>query len=313
MNSYRLLAGVFVISLVLAACSAGSGSTEGTIKIGFSGPRSGPAAEGGNSIYMGVAAAVEDINSGGGIHDRQVELVERDDEGDPTRGVNVIRDLASEEVIAAVGGYLSTVMFAQYPVISQEQFPYIVATANPAPNPDDDYWTFGVRIIAEDTVAYTLEFLKEHFGIENIAVLAEDGGYGQDAVKYMTAGLKQTYGIEPAAVQYFNVNDKDMMAQVRAARDAGAEAVYLFGIGASNGYVLRDMDRLGWDVPVVGEMGMVETSVSEVAGEASNGAFVVQSALLSDDSENPAEQEFITALDSLFEERPSMDSPAAQG
>jgi len=291
------------------------GSVSGEpIKIGASVELTGSAAEGGQSILMAVEVAVDMINEQGGINGRPVELVVRDTEGNPTRGVSIIRDFAQKEnALAVIGGYFSTVMLAQSPIIKEEEIPFMIATSNvPASVLNGMPWTFGVRMHAVVTARYTLDFLKRHFNTDKVAILYEDGGYGQGALEAMTQALEER-GLKPVAAESFNLNDKDMTAQVTRARDAGAEAVYLMGIGASNGYVLTAMEKIGWKVPVVGEMGASQPAVWEVAQEAAEGVFVIQTANFTSDQVRETAKEFLDRYIQKHGRKPMMHAPTAQG
>lgn len=327
-SSLKMLSFILCLALLLTACGNGGGTetqaneeetsstsgSEDTIKIGVSVVRTGGSAEGGENIYQGVQIATDMINEQGGINGRKVELVVRDNEGDPSKGVNIIREFGQKEgVIAGIGGYLSTVMLAETPIIKEEEFPFIVATSNVPESVEDGLpWTFGVRMNANTTAEYALDFIERNFNTNKIAVLYEDGGYGQGAAEAMTQAL-EAKGLEPVALEHFNLDDQDMTAQVTRARDAGAEAVYLFGIGASNGYVLSDMNRIGWDVPVIGEMGMIQTSVPEIAGEAAEGSYVIQTANYHDEQEREMAKEFLDRAIEKFGDVPTMAAPSAQG
>ncbi len=306
-----------LLSMIVGACGGdtqGSGQENEPIKIGFSGELSGGAAEGGENMLLGVQTATDMINEQGGIKGRQVELVTSDTEMNPSRGVSIVRDFGTqEEVLAAVGGYLSTVMLAQSPLIAEEQFPFIVATSNVPDSVEQGLpWTFGVRMNAPITARYALDFLERNFGTNKVAILYESGGYGTGAAKAMTDALQER-GQTPVASESFNLDDTDMTAQVTRARDAGAEAVYLMGIAASNGYVLRDMDRIGWDVPVVGEMGMVQPTVHEVAGEAADGSYVIQTANYAGEQTREMARQFLDRVEKENGSAPSMPAPSAQG
>lgn len=296
LSSKKMTLGLLVVVMmwVLAACGGGDKESKGVnapaasngagskqpILIGMSTEATGDNAMNSINLYQGVQVAVDQVNAKGGIDGRLIELVVRDTEQNPTRGISIIRDFSQKEkVLAAIGGFHSTVMLAQSPIIMEEKFPFMVATSNvPASVETGMPWTFGVRMNANITAQYALKFIKEHFNTTNIAVLHENGGYGKGAAAAMTKVL-ESEGLKPVAVESFdNAKDKDMTAQVNRAKEAGAEVIYLFGQGAANGYVLQAMDKLGWKVPIVGENGMANKGVQEVGKELANGTYAIQTA-----------------------------------
>ena len=77
--------------LMLAGCcaafaSCGNGSD--TIKIGLSGPLTGPAAVYGQAVANAAQMAVDEINAAGGLNGVMLELKAMDDEHDPTKIAN---------------------------------------------------------------------------------------------------------------------------------------------------------------------------------------------------------------------------------
>lgn len=327
---------VVVMMWVLAACGAGGNVKETTaanapaaseeaaaeaegnkepILIGVSTEATGDNAMNSINLYQGVQVAVDQVNARGGIDGRLIELVVRDTEQNPTRGISIIRDFGQKEkVLAAIGGFYSTVMLAQSPIILEEKFPFIVATSNvPASVETGMPWTFGVRMNANITASYALQFIKEHFNTTKVAILHENGGYGKGAAAAMTKAL-ESEGLKPVAVESFdNAKDKDMTAQVNHAKDAGAEVIYLFGQGAGNGYVLQAMDKLGWKVPIVGENGMANKGVQEVGKELAEGTYAIQTANFNVDQTRETAKVFLADFTAKFGHIPTTFASAAQG
>lgn len=322
---------VVVMTWVLAACGGGANdskeaaanataASEGAeskepILIGMSTEATGDNAMNSVNLYQGVQVAVDQVNAKGGIDGRLVELVVRDTEQNPTRGISIIRDFSQKEkVLAAIGGFHSTVMLAQSPIIMEEKFPFMVATSNvPASVESGMPWTFGVRMNANITAEYAVKFIKEHFKTTNIAVLHENGGYGKGAAAAMTKVL-EAEGLKPVAVESFdNAKDKDMTAQVNRAKEAGAEVIYLFGQGAANGYVLQAMDKLGWKVPIVGENGMANKGAQEVGKELAEGTYAIQTANFNVDQTRETAKVFLADFTAKFGHIPTTFASAAQG
>ena len=71
--------------------------------------------------------AIDEINATGGLlGGRRLELVIRDDEGEPPKGVKISRELVErEKVVAAFGGLHTTVALAEVPVWTELKTPYM--------------------------------------------------------------------------------------------------------------------------------------------------------------------------------------------
>jgi branched-chain amino acid transport system substrate-binding protein len=128
---------VLVLSLVLAACGttpAGvvpqTGGLPASIKIGVDVPLTGRYADGGDEVKNGYVLAMEDINKAGGVKimGKQIplELVIRDDASDPTKAVQNMESLNSDEhVVAYLGGFGSDIHAAASAIAEKNKIPYI--------------------------------------------------------------------------------------------------------------------------------------------------------------------------------------------
>jgi len=86
------------------------GVSEETIRVGTLLPVEGDLAAMGNAMRAVIEASFADINAGGGIHGRKLELVVTNYEDDPVRSVWAVRDLLQQEsVFAMVGSFTAGV------------------------------------------------------------------------------------------------------------------------------------------------------------------------------------------------------------
>ncbi|HSB00106.1 MAG TPA: amino acid ABC transporter substrate-binding protein [Anaerolineales bacterium] len=156
----QLIPVVLVLSLMLAACGAPAPATEvipqtgatepamteapateaatqpsmgelpASIKVGVVVPLTGRYAAGGDQVRNGYELAVEDINKAGGVEVMgkkiPLELVIRDDESDPTKTVQNMESLNSDEhVVAYLGGFGSDLHAAAAAIAEKNKIPYL--------------------------------------------------------------------------------------------------------------------------------------------------------------------------------------------
>src|ERR1700733_12812258 len=74
------------------------------ILMGYLPALTGPSSSTGVGINRGVQLAVEELNAAGGIDGRQIELITRDTQSDPTKAVNGAAELAYKEKVSVVLG-----------------------------------------------------------------------------------------------------------------------------------------------------------------------------------------------------------------
>src|SRR5947209_19513331 len=95
--------------LLLALAAALPAHAQETIKIGLVTALSGQSARAGEAITRGLQVAIDEINAKGGVlKGRKLELVRRDDEATPAKGVTAARELLFKEKVAVLFGGLDT-------------------------------------------------------------------------------------------------------------------------------------------------------------------------------------------------------------
>jgi len=99
---------------------------EDTIKFGLVAAMSGQSAKSGEAIMRGLSLAMDEINANGGVLGKKLELVVRDDESNPAKGVVAARELVQREKVAVLFGGLDTpVSMAIVPFANQSKVPFM--------------------------------------------------------------------------------------------------------------------------------------------------------------------------------------------
>jgi len=112
------------------AATQPSAELPASIKVGVVVPLTGRYAAGGDQVRNGYVLAAEDINKAGGVEVMgakvPLELVVLDDESDPTKTVQHMERLYSEEdVVAYLGGFGSDLHAAAAAIAEKNKVPYI--------------------------------------------------------------------------------------------------------------------------------------------------------------------------------------------
>lgn len=116
----------FAVAAISLLASTASFAAD-PIKIGQVAALSGPSAQSGEAMTRGLKLAIDEINAKGGLlNGRKLELIQRDDESNPPKGLIAARELIFKEKVAAFFGGLDTpVSLAIVPIANKEKVPFI--------------------------------------------------------------------------------------------------------------------------------------------------------------------------------------------
>ena len=305
-----LLVGVGVLNLPLAW--AQTPPAVKPIRIGMIGPFTGPSSDFGVPMLRGAQLAVEEINAVGGYLGRPLELVIKDDEGKPDVGLERSKDLMKEGVIATIGFCNTGVALKSIEVFQNAKSPLIVpcATGSPvtAKYPAPESYIF--RTSARDAIQapFVVDDLVKR-GWTRVAIFADATGYGEAGLKDVQAALASR-GLKPAYVARFPLGVKDLTEPLKAAREAGANAIFSYTVGPENATIALGRRALQWDVPQVGGWPLSFPFFIEGAKSAADDALMAQTFIAEPSNERRAA--FLSAYARKFNAPLGVPMAAAQ-
>ncbi len=299
---------VLILSLVLVAgCSqpepAGESQAE-TIKIGTVGPLSGDYATYGRSVKQGVEIAIEEINEAGGINGQQLELIPEDTEGKQEGAASAVQKLVDQDkVVAIVGAVLSGETMTGAPFADEAEVP-IISPSSTAPGiPDIGPYVFR-NVISDDVQsAQMAAYAVEELGLKRLAVLYTNNDYGV-ALKEGFVAKAEDLGAEVVAVESFLDGDENFNAQITKIAQQNPEALYIGGYYTEAAKIAQQAARQGLDVQLLGADGFYSSKLTELGGDAVEGALFTASFFSGDPSEEV--QKFVKAYQEKFGETPDM-------
>jgi branched-chain amino acid transport system substrate-binding protein len=269
-----------LLSLVLSPTGPALAQSKEPVKIGLSAAVSGGSAASGEAIKRGLQIAIDEINARGGVlGGRKLELVVRDDEGNPQKGVTIARELVErEKVVAVFGGLHTTVALAQVPVWHELKTPYMGAWAagtNITRNGQTPNYVF--RVSANDDYVdrflsrYAMDTMKK----SKPGFLLENTPWGQSNETGLTKWFGEK-GIKAVGIERFNWGDPDMSPQLLRLKNAGADHIVLVANAPEGAQVLRSKAKLGWDTAMISHWGISGGRFAELTGDLSEGVTFLQ-------------------------------------
>ena len=282
--------------LLLTAWATGA-MAQAPIRVGFVCPLSGGSADFGHSARLGAELAVKEINEVGGYLGRPIELVTRDDKAQPDEGRKVSEDLVLREKVAFTVGFCNTgVAMKSLDVFQTNRHllmvPVATGSAITAKYPAADSFVF--RSSPRDTLQAA--FLVDEIArrkLTRVALFTDTTGYGEggraDVLRFLKA--RQLELVHEAR---FELGVSSLTDQLRAARQAGADAIVAYSVGPELAVLVKSRAEAGLTAPLFGPWPMSFRMVWERTAGAAEGVMMVQSII--GDTANERRSGFIARL-----------------
>lgn len=192
---------------------------------------------------QGIELAIEQINAGGGVLDRPLEFIFRDDQGEPGEAVKIAEELMTREgAVMLTGSILSNVGLAISSFAGEKGYVYMASE----PLADSLVWsagnpyTFRLRSSTHMQAGMLAEAAAAS-GAKKFATIAPNYSYGQDAVAaFKTALLALVPDAKFVAEQWPGVFKIDAGAEVQALERSKPDAIYNVTFGTDLAKLVRE-------------------------------------------------------------------------
>jgi branched-chain amino acid transport system substrate-binding protein len=241
--------------IALAVLTAGGPMVAGaqTIKVGAVVPLTGRYGGGGAQVRAGYELAIEQINAAGGVSvggkKMPLELVLLDDESDATKTVSRMETLASQDVIAYLGGFASDLHAAAASVAEKNKIPYLgVAFALKKIHEQGFHYLFSPfwksPDIGEQLVSF-LGSLPAAERVKTVAIFQEKTDWGAEMTSAWSAGGKAA-GYQVVVQAEYAPGAKDFSDMILKAKSAGADAVFAIPTPPDGMTMVKQMKELNY-------------------------------------------------------------------
>ncbi|OWL85290.1 ABC transporter substrate-binding protein [Halopseudomonas aestusnigri] len=278
------------------------------IKIGLVAALSGQSAKSGEALTRGLTIAIDEINADGGILGRPVELIRRDDESNPAKGMLAARELIQREKVTVLFGGLDTpVSLAIVPLANQMKVPFMGAWAagtSITQNGASDNYVFRVSAMDEIVDEALVQYGIDEYGMQKPGMLLINNPWGESNEKGFRHALEQRE-MEWAGIERIEGSDLDVIPQLTRLKNAGADTLLMVGNVGPSAQVVKSLDRMGWDVPVVSHWGPAGGRFSELAGPNADRVHFIQTYVFTENNSAKGD-EVLSALKARYPEIQSL-------
>lgn len=253
-----LVAGIAATAMALVGCSdtrlgeEAATSSDGPYRIFFTADMSGPTSSVSRSVLAGVKAATEQVNESGGISGRQVELIENNDQNDPTMAVSALQEQinSGNRPDMVYPGGSSAVSLSLLPITTREEIFSAGATQSDLlNNPEEFPYHFGTTEPMSTYVDALVNELQDK-GHQKVAMAFSNDPTGQASESVYREVIEEA-GLDFTSVGY-PTDALNMTPQLEQLRANDPDALVFEGYGTPVQYVMQSLTGMRWDVPAYG-------------------------------------------------------------
>jgi len=222
------------------------------IKIGAVLPLSKAAfSQAGEEQRRGLLMALEEINQSGGVLGKKVDLIIEDDTGEPSVGIAAAEKLLTrDKVVALIGGYSSTITFAQLNAIQRLE-PFVAWAGASSTKVENEFgskkWFFHYHpwdYHRQSTIRDFLYSLSPR--PKTIAVAYEDGIYGKTSRDYVVKYLKEK-GFEIVFDERFKSGSSDFTPMLTKIKKTNPDIFYWVAYAGDTTLIMKQSKELDFN------------------------------------------------------------------
>jgi branched-chain amino acid transport system substrate-binding protein len=269
------VAGAF-LAVVAANAAAETGVTDRQVVVGQFAAFSGPAAQLGERLKVGIDAYFKSVNAQGGVNGRQLKLVTRDDSYEPEKAKAAVAALIEQDqVFALVGSVGTPTGIASVPILTEAKVPLVgMFTGAEALRDPFNRHVFHVRASYFDETERIVQHLTS-LGLKKIAVFYQNDAYGKTGLDGVERALARRQ-LKPVAVAPVERNTVDVAKSVGILVGAQPEAIVQISAYKSCAAFIKQARAKGFGGQFFNVSFVGSKALADELGEAGAGVVISQ-------------------------------------
>lgn len=234
--------------LARAAKDYGPGVTDAEIKIGNTGPYSGPASSY-SPIPKSMAAYYRMVNDMGGVNGRKINFISYDDGYTPPKTVEMTRKLVEQDNVLLIAGALGTpTNSAVWHYLNEHKVPQLFVTtgATKWDDPKGHPWTIGWQPNYQSEGRIYASYILKNKPDGKIGVLYQDDDFGKDYLKGVSDGLGAKAESMIAVKASYETTDPTVDSQIISMKAAGVDVFVNTAIPKFAAQAIRKAAEIEW-------------------------------------------------------------------
>jgi len=232
---------------VARAKNYGPGVTDSEIKLGNTGPYSGPASSY-SAVPKSQVAYWKMVNDDGGINGRKINFLSYDDGYTPPKTVEMVRKLVEEDQVLLVASPLGTpTNSAIWQYMNQKKVPqlFVATGATKWDDPKGHPWTIGWQPNYQSEGRIYATYILKEKPTGKIGVLYQNDDFGKDYLKGVKDGLGEKASMVIVEASY-ETTDPTVDSQVVDMKAKGVDVFVNCAIPKFAAQAIRKTAEIGW-------------------------------------------------------------------
>lgn len=254
---------------VASALMMGGALAQDAIKIGALYNLTGGMSSLDGPSLKGAQLAVKQINAGGGLLGKQIELIAPDGKTDQQETAKAAQRVLSEGVIAGIGQSDTTFVMAGAPLFQEKGIPFVTSGAT---HPELPQWVGNFMFMTpfgDDDQSFAIaDYTFDKLNAKRVAVWTDNSmDFTKALSKFFIQRFKERGG-EIVGEDAFMMGDTNFSAQIArlAALDPKPDAVFISAIPSEAGLSVKQIREQGIKMPIVSGDGFDTELVASVPG-----------------------------------------------
>lgn len=307
---WAVLVSLLLMFSLLAGCGGtqSGGESEDVIKLGFLGAKTGDVANYGIPGEKGMKMAVDELNAQGGVLGKKLEGVYEDNKGDSSEIAMIAQKyITRDKVVAMVGDPCTGLTKIAADIAQKSQVVIFSSGATGAGVVEIGDFVFRNTLL--DTVAApaVVNWMIKEKQYQKFAIITSlNNGYSTALTPVFQEAIQDQGG---TIVLEETINDKetDFSAQITKLKGAGADVLVFTGYYTEAALLMKEAQKQGLDIPMVGGDGLYGPDLAKLGGEAVEEKVFLYCGFAADERD-PQTAKFLENYRQRYNEDPDMFS-----
>jgi branched-chain amino acid transport system substrate-binding protein len=231
---------------------------------------SGVGATAGTNFSNGVNLAFKEINASGGILGRKIDIQTFDTQTNPGIAKALAQKAVDLGAYAVMGPVFSGSIIVSMTETKRAEIPNFMGGEAANLTQQGNPYIFRTSFTQDTAMPKLARYIKDDVKAKSVAMIWVNNDFGKGGRDTMKKAL-DAIGIKTAADISTDPGQVDFTAAVLKAKQANADALFVYTNEEESARALRELKKQGYDKPIIGETTLTGQKVIELAGDAANG------------------------------------------